>query len=70
MKYFYFILIAAFLLLFNSLGHSQSPTDLNRVKVGERAPGFTLENMDQQKISLDDFFGKKNVVLVFYRGHW
>lgn len=46
------------------------PTDLERVNVGDMAPDFTLENMDGRAISLSDFRGKKNVVLVFYRGHW
>lgn len=47
-----------------------SATDLNRVKIGDPAPGFTLENVDGKKISLSDFRGKKNVVLAFYRGRW
>jgi len=46
------------------------PTNLGRVKVGDSAPDFTLENLDGRQISLSDFLGKKNVVLVFYRGHW
>ncbi len=46
------------------------PTDFDRVEVGDRAPDFTLENMNGKAISLSDFRGKKNVVLVFYRGHW
>lgn len=51
-------------------GANLKPTDLERVKVGDRAPDFALENMDGRRISLSDFRGKKNVVLVFYRGHW
>ena len=51
-------------------GANLSATDLKRVKVGESAPDFTLEDADGKKISLSDFRGKKNVVLVFYRGHW
>lgn len=47
-----------------------TPTDLERIKVGDRAPDFTLENMDGKRISLSDFRGKKNVVLVFNRGYW
>jgi peroxiredoxin len=47
-----------------------SPTDLERVKAGDQAPDFILENMDGKKISLSDSMTKKNVVLVFYRGHW
>jgi cytochrome oxidase Cu insertion factor (SCO1/SenC/PrrC family) len=45
-------------------------TDLERVKVGQPAPDFTLEDMYGKKISLSDFRGKKSVVLVFYRGYW
>lgn len=48
----------------------QAPTDLERVKVDQPAPGFTLTNMDGKPISLSDYRGNKSVVLVFYRGHW
>jgi cytochrome oxidase Cu insertion factor (SCO1/SenC/PrrC family) len=51
-------------------GGNLKPTDLERVKVGDTAPDFTLENLDGNRISLSDFRGKKNVVLVFYRGQW
>ena len=51
-------------------GASLPPTDLERVKVGDTAPDFTLENMDGRKISLSDYRSKKSAVLVFYRGHW
>ena len=47
-----------------------APTDLNRVNAGQPAPDFTLENYDGKPITLSGFRGKKNVVLVFYRGHW
>ena len=45
-------------------------TDLERVTVGSVAPDFTLEAFKGAPITLSDFRGKKNVVLVFYRGHW
>jgi len=51
-------------------GGNLKPTDLERVNVGETAPDFTLENFDGNRISLSDFRGKENVILVFYRGHW
>ena len=75
----YLISTVFFLLFVSAAAHGQlgpkdgadlNPTDLERVKAGDTAPNFTLENMDGQKISLSDFRGKKNVVLVFYRGHW
>lgn len=36
------------------------------VKVGDIAPDFDIRNQEQLKISLSEFKGKKNVVLVFY----
>ncbi len=51
-------------------GADLKPTDLERIKVGDKAPDFILENMDGKRISLSGFAGKKSAVLVFYRGHW
>jgi peroxiredoxin len=51
-------------------GENLKPTDLERIKVGDMTPDFTLENTDGKQISLSGFRGEKNVVLVFYRGHW
>jgi peroxiredoxin (alkyl hydroperoxide reductase subunit C) len=36
------------------------------VEVGAQAPDFTLKNQDGQEVSLSDFKGQKNVLLVFY----
>lgn len=46
------------------------PTDLERVAVGDPAPLFTLNSYHGEPIGLADYRGEKNVVLVFYRGHW
>jgi hypothetical protein len=46
-----------------------SPTDLSRVRPGLPAPEFRLPTGDGRAFSLADFRGR-NVVLVFYRGHW
>jgi cytochrome oxidase Cu insertion factor (SCO1/SenC/PrrC family) len=51
-------------------GADLAPTDLNRIKVGQPAPDFTLEDSDGKAITLADFRGKKSVILVFYRGYW
>lgn len=51
-------------------GADLAPTDLNRVRVTQPAPEFTLEDADGRAITLADFRGKKTVVLVFYRGYW
>jgi cytochrome oxidase Cu insertion factor (SCO1/SenC/PrrC family) len=51
-------------------GPDLAPTDLNRIKAGQPAPEFTLEDSNGKAISLADFRGKKTVVLVFYRGYW
>ena len=49
---------------------SGSTTELDRIKVGQAAPDFALENVEGQVINLSDFRGKKAVILVFYRGYW
>jgi peroxiredoxin len=36
------------------------------LKVGDRAPDFTLTDTDGRQVRLSDFRGKKNVVLAFY----
>ena len=51
-------------------GHDLAPTDIERVAVGDEAPLFTLESFDRGAVSLSGFRGDKNVVLIFYRGHW
>ncbi len=47
-----------------------SPTDTSRVAVGAQAPDFTLEARDGSVKTLSGYRGTKNVILVFYRGHW
>ena len=51
-------------------GFNLAPTDLERVAVGTMAPDFSLEAMNNDTLTLSDYRGSKNVVLVFYRGHW
>jgi cytochrome oxidase Cu insertion factor (SCO1/SenC/PrrC family) len=51
-------------------GADLSPTDLNRIKVGQPAPNFSLEDAGGKTIALSEFRDKKTVVLVFYRGYW
>ena len=40
--------------------------DTGALKVGDKAPDFTLPDQNGNKISLSQFLGKKNVVLAFY----
>jgi len=51
-------------------GESLPAADLDRVKPGDEAPDFTLENIDGMPITLSDYRDAKSVVLVFYRGYW
>jgi cytochrome oxidase Cu insertion factor (SCO1/SenC/PrrC family) len=51
-------------------GLGLSPTDLGRVHEGTPAPDFTLLSVENNPITLSSFRGRKNVVLVFYRGYW
>ena len=40
------------------------------IKVGDKAPDFTLDDQDKNKVTLSSFNGKKNVVLAFYPLDW
>ena len=44
--------------------------DTGRVAVGDVAPDFSLITDAGTVTTLSDYRGEKNVVLVFYRGHW
>ena len=46
-------------------GQQPAPPKTN-LKVGDAAPDFTLPSTTGEKVTLSDFKGKKNVVLVFY----
>ena len=40
------------------------------VKVGDKAPDFSLKNTADQDVSLHTLLGEGPVVLTFYRGKW
>jgi cytochrome oxidase Cu insertion factor (SCO1/SenC/PrrC family) len=40
------------------------------VQVGEVAPDFTLEDQNNQRVTLSSARGNTPTVLVFYRGNW
>ena len=41
-----------------------------KVKIGQKAPGVSLPAVAGEKVSLQDYFGKKNVVLSFVPAAW
>ena len=51
-------------------GHDLPGIELDRVAVGMEAPDFSLRALSGDVITLSDYRGDKDVVLVFYRGHW
>jgi len=41
------------------------------LRVGQKAPDFTLKShLDEKKVSLSDYLGKKNVALIFFPLAW
>jgi cytochrome oxidase Cu insertion factor (SCO1/SenC/PrrC family) len=47
-------------------GAMASAAEATTLKVGDKAPDFTLPDQNGKKISLSQFQGKENVVLAFY----
>jgi hypothetical protein len=54
---------------FNFVG-ARVPATAPALRVGERAPDFTLTDGSGRSVTLADYRGQKPVVLVFYRGYW
>ena len=54
------VVLVSVALLFSNVG------DVMALKVGDKAPDFTLSSTTGEKISLNQFRGKKPVVLFFY----
>lgn len=53
-----------------NLAVARVPAPATVLRVGERAPEFTLPEVGGRPVSLADFRGKKPVIVVFYRGYW
>jgi hypothetical protein len=51
-------------------GRELPPADLERVVVDSEAPDFALAALSGDTVTLSAFRSERNVVLVFYRGHW
>lgn len=51
-------------------GRDLPAVDTGRVAVGDLAPDFSLASHDDGVLTLSDYRGQKDVILVFYRGHW
>ncbi len=45
---------------------NETKTETGRLRAGDRAPDFTLQDQTGKPVTLSSFQGKKNVVLVFY----
>jgi hypothetical protein len=44
--------------------------DTGRVQIGASAPDFSLETFRGDTLTLSEFRGRREVILVFYRGSW
>jgi cytochrome oxidase Cu insertion factor (SCO1/SenC/PrrC family) len=60
------LLLAASFLAASQAADKPSETPPPKIKVGDMAPDFTLQDQNGNKVSLHDFKGKKNVALAFY----
>jgi hypothetical protein len=51
-------------------GRELPGTDLERVQAGGVGPDFSLVSLAGPVVTLSEFRGRRNVILVFYRGWW
>ena len=57
--------LLAFALAASAAAQQPAPPK-SHLKVGDKAPDFTLADTEGKEVKLSDFRGKKNVVLAFY----
>ncbi len=65
-KFLLVLLLAGTLASAGNAADQSSPMPPPKIKVGDMAPDFTLEDQNGHKVSLHEFRGKKNVALAFY----
>lgn len=65
MKRIYFTAILMCLTAVAAIAQSPAPPQTH-LKVGDKAPDFTLNDTKGKPVKLSDFRGKKSVVLAFY----
>jgi len=53
-----------------SAGELKPVDSATKLKVGDRAPDFTLTTIDREKVTLDQFRERKNVVISFVPAAW
>ncbi len=51
-------------------GHDLPAIDLERIQVGDEAPDFSLLSFRGDTVTLSEYRGQRNIILVFYRGSW
>jgi hypothetical protein len=51
-------------------GFELARADLERVAVGDEAPDFSLMSYRGEVLTLSENRGVREILLVFYRGHW
>jgi cytochrome oxidase Cu insertion factor (SCO1/SenC/PrrC family) len=54
----------------NTSGTDELKPRSSQLAVGEMAPDFTLEDHNNQKVTLSSARGARPTILVFYRGYW
>lgn len=48
----------------------QGATESKTLKVGDKAPDFTLKGHGDRTVTLSEYLGKKNVFIAFYPADW
>jgi cytochrome oxidase Cu insertion factor (SCO1/SenC/PrrC family) len=65
-KFLVVLLLAASLAPGSRAANKKEEMPPPKIKVGDMAPDFTLQDQNGNKVSLHDYRGKKNVALAFY----
>lgn len=62
------LLITLILIAASAPASAQAPK--TSLKVGDKAPDFSLPNGDGKEVKLSELTSRGPVLLIFYRGYW
>jgi peroxiredoxin len=64
------ILAAYILFIEGGIAMPKGSTETKTLKVGDKAPDFTLKAHGNRTVTLSEYLGKKNVFIAFYPLDW
>ena len=64
------VILSTYSLIAQTVNVAQEPTDISPLLIGEKIPSISLLDINGKPVDLQELAGRKQSILVFYRGGW